>query len=122
LFLPAGILVTAAGSHGSAPRLIVSPEIIDMGEVRAGGSKAVAFTVTNAGPAPLTVGRVDTSCDCLRVLVPKDIIVAGEMVEAVAAVDFSGDPGFSGSLLIEVLGREGETMTAFTMAVHVRVR
>ena len=81
-----GLLVLAlAGGYGylrsgvpTPPRLEVTPEAIDFGEIPPTEKAVVEYTVRNAGGSPLEIVRVSTSCGCTTAEIEKTTLLPGE--------------------------------------------
>jgi hypothetical protein len=120
-FVLASVLAAAAGSQIAAPRLVVSPAIIELGEVPAGGSKEAAFTITNPGASPLTVARVESSCPCLKIELPDGPIAPGGTALGCARLDMRAEPDFTGAIGIEIKGMSRTGTVLFAVMVNVEV-
>jgi len=121
-FLPAGFLAASAGLQASGAALaIAAPRAINMGEVPASGCKEVAFTLTNSGPVPLIVARIETSCHCLKIELPNHILAPGGQIIGNARLDLREEPNFTGSLSGEVRGMDGSGAVLFALVVNVEV-
>jgi hypothetical protein len=117
-FVPASVLAAEAGLHPAVPRLAVSPAMIDLGAVPAGGSQEATFTITNPGITPLTVARVESSCPCLKIELPDGPIEPGGTAAGRARLDMRAEPGFSGDLGIEVKGLDESGAVLFIIEVN----
>lgn len=94
----------------------------DLGVVPAGGSTSVPVRLTNPTSASLTIQRIDTSCECLRVELPRGIVAGHEQVTATATVDLSGQPGYRGNLMLTADGVAPDGRRLFTLTIDVSVR
>lgn len=100
--------------------LIASPPKIDMGEVHQGKRKHGTFSLTNSGTRPVEVVRFESSCPCLQIAVPQQV-VPGSQVLIDVDLDLRNEPGFSGGLSIEIRGWTIVGEPAFFLVVEVNV-
>jgi hypothetical protein len=122
VFIPAAILIAVAGSQASSPSLTVSPQAVDMGKVQVGGWKERSFSLTNTGAVALAVARLETSCACLKVELPKALIEPGETVTGNIRIDTRTLPVSPGHFALEASGfTESRTGVAFTIRVEVAI-
>jgi hypothetical protein len=123
LFLPASILAVSPLSRASVPLLAaVTPEVINIGEVLAGGHKGANFFVTNPYTIPLSVARIKASCNCLKIELPTDVLVPGENVQGHAFIDLRAEPAFTGSLSMKAEGLDESGAVVLPIVVNVQVR
>lgn len=93
MILVLAILTLALGAL-AGPKLVVDPETYDFGTVAEGLLVEAAFTLTNAGDAPLVFTRQpSTSCGCTSAPLPKMELAPGESMELVAYFDSTGFGG-----------------------------
>jgi hypothetical protein len=67
------------------------------------------------------VARIETSCDCLDIRLPRRVIGPSEKVLARASLDLTKEPDFLGGLAIEVKGVTSSGTVAFSLVVNVTV-
>jgi hypothetical protein len=93
-----------------------------MGKVQAGGRKEVAFSVTNPSDIPVAVARIETSCRCLKIELPTNVLAPGQTLAGRARIDLATEAGFVGGLGIEVkgLGESGAVLFAVDVDVEVQ--
>ena len=75
------VAVAVAEVHGSdkaEPKLVVSPEAHDFGNVGQDKRLVHEFTIVNEGDRELTIGRISTSCGCTAALTEKRTLAPGE--------------------------------------------
>ena len=75
------VAVAVAEVHASdkaAPKLVVSPEAHDFGNVGQDKRLVHEFTIVNEGDSELTIGRISTSCGCTAALTEKRTLAPGE--------------------------------------------
>ncbi|MFQ6049606.1 MAG: DUF1573 domain-containing protein [Candidatus Paceibacterales bacterium] len=65
---------------GSLPKIEISPQLFDFGEVEYGQVAEYTFKVKNAGSAILEIKKVATSCACTTAKIAKEKINPGEEV------------------------------------------
>jgi hypothetical protein len=121
LILPGALLAVRAAGQASAPRLRVVPELLDMGRIPAGGSKEVAFSLTNPGKLAVRVARLDTSCPCLKIELPSERLAPGETVTGKARIDLSAEADFVGDLAIDVQGLNEQEAAVLAFLVQLEV-
>lgn len=120
---PRALADKAPSPKGPATLLTPSASELDFGTVARGARSEQTFRLHNPGPAAVTVSRVETSCDCFRVRLERRTLGPGEETSATAWVDFSGDPGFAGKLLLQATGLvDGGAVSAFALRASVEVR
>lgn len=68
----------AAATTEGQPKLELSTEEWDFGQVWSGEPATTEITIRNAGNAPLTITRVKTSCGCTAAKPSKDVLQPGE--------------------------------------------
>ena len=93
-----------------------------MGKVQAGGRKEVAFSVTNPGDVPVTVSGIETSCKCLKIELPTDLLVPGQTVAGRAEIDLATEAGFTGGLGIAVNGLDESGAIVLAVEVEMEVQ
>lgn len=103
--------------------LVPSVSQFDLGTLPRAGRKSVNFQLRNLGAATVEVAHLQVSCECLRVELEKRALGPGEETQASATVDFSGEPGYSGSLLLDATGSaKGSPGPAFVVTMNVTVQ
>lgn len=83
-------LLAAAGPAtppAAPPALTAARAVVDAGEVRTGRPLTHTFTVTNPGPAAVTVVGVTTPCGCIAPAVSRPVLAAGESATVTLAVN-----------------------------------
>ena len=86
-------LFTVSAALG-APRAAVERSTFDFGKVAQGKNVEHVFIIKNSGDAPLTIGRVSTSCGCTVADVSSRTIAPGKKAEISAtfnSTNFSGN-------------------------------
>lgn len=109
-----------AGRRSSLP-LVPSEINLNLGQVAPGSQKSLAFSLTNRTLAPVEVVEITSSCDCLRIELPKRHLAPGHKVEGRIELDLRKEPQFVGNLGVSVNGRGKKGETLFEMEVHVAV-
>ena len=94
----------------------------DVADMPRGGRVEVLFTVSNPGPDAVTIGLIKTSCDCFRVELDATRVEAGTEVGGRAVIDFAGEPGFAGGLMLsaEAAAEDGRPVFALKLSVKVK--
>lgn len=75
---------------------------IDFGVVARGRSISHSYWLMNRESYPLTIAYSETTCDCLRVVLPTEAILPGGKALVRMCFDSAHDPDFVGSLKIGV--------------------
>lgn len=117
-----GVPAAVVGVPDSSSVLTVSSPRIDMGEVAAGGRQEVAFSLTNSGTRPIELGKIESSCPCLTIDLPRGVLAPAEQIHGRARLDLRKEPAFAGDLGVEVRGFTARGDLAFTMIVEITVR
>jgi hypothetical protein len=122
LFLPTSFFAATSFFHTSTMLLKVSPKILDMGRVQAGGRTEAAFLVSNSTDRPVTVARIETSCPCLMIQLPNKVLGPGQTMAGRAQLDLAHEKAFTGALGITVTlhATSGQTISAFSVDVKVK--
>ena len=79
----------------TGPKIEITPESFDFGEIEFGKVVEYTFKVRNTGSEILEIKRVATSCPCARAKILKEKIEPGEDVELLVIYD-SGAMGLHG--------------------------
>lgn len=76
--------------------LIISPNIVDFGEVNTVKTKVInlSVTATNEGKKSLVLQKADVSCGCMDVKFDKSILRAGESTQIKINVKPEGNNGY----------------------------
>jgi hypothetical protein len=88
-----------SSGHGN---VAFSPDTMDFGEVKQGCRAENAVTITNNSDSEFAVDRVESSCDCLTLLVPTKPLKPGEQATVKFVLDMSREPEFVGGLRLTV--------------------
>ncbi len=88
-----GALATAA------PKIEAVDPAYDFGSALSGPPVKHVFTIRNVGHAPLTIGKVITSCGCTAAKPSKSVLAPGEIATIAAEVDTRFDHGHSLSVV-----------------------
>lgn len=93
--LGAAILAAAAGRAGSAaPVVIVEPEVLNFGQVRADDTTLVRrLRIMNRGDEPLQIEGVESGCGCAEARLEHEIVPAGAATELVVRLNLLGRRG-----------------------------
>jgi len=76
-----------------APKIVVSPEKYDFGQVEEGASPKAVFTIKNEGDAQLMISDVKPSCGCTLAKLAKKILEPGEATTLEATYNSKGRHG-----------------------------
>jgi hypothetical protein len=119
--LSSGVPAALAGVRGPSALLTVSPQRIDLGEVRAGGRAEGRFALANPGTSPVKVSKIECSCPCLTVDLSSSVAAPqGEAIGRIA-LDLGKEPAFAGELAVEVRGLDSAGNLLFAGVVEVKV-
>ncbi|HED54364.1 MAG TPA: DUF1573 domain-containing protein [Phycisphaerales bacterium] len=64
-----------------APKMVLSHDVIDFGEIDDSRIVSETITITNAGDAPLKIGEMVPTCGCTAGKLEKDVLQPGESTE-----------------------------------------
>ncbi len=78
------------------PKIEITPQYFDFGEVEDGQVLEYSFLVKNVGAKVLEIKRVATSCTCTTAEVKKDKLAPGERVDLLVKYDSGAMPGHHG--------------------------
>jgi hypothetical protein len=94
---------------------------LDLGVVETGGKRTAITWLRNTSAQPVALQRIVTSCDCLSVEIANRELAPGEAVPVRIDFDDSKDPGFTGSLSVEIrsLDGHGEQMPLGTIDLEI---
>jgi len=113
---------TRTDVKGQKVRLVPSACEFDFGSLSKGSRHSVSFWLHNPETVEVILDRVETSCDCFQVKLAQRAIKPGQKVWAIAEVDFTNDPAFTGRLRLEATGlAEEESAPVFIICVNVDV-
>jgi hypothetical protein len=120
--LPQARSLSAAGEgdQSSLP-LVPSQSKLNLGQVAPGSQKSFTFWLTNRSDVLVEVIEIASSCDCLKVELPKRLLTPGQKVEGRVELDLRKEPQFLGNLGISVKGRGKKGETVFALVVDVSV-
>ena len=77
----------------ATPKLEISPETFDFGEVPSGESVQATFTLRNGGDEPLHIAYVRTSCGCTTTALEKRDLAPGEETPLIATLSLKNRSG-----------------------------
>jgi len=113
----------AIGVQKPSALLEPSSQTIDLGLVPQAGSERETFELTNPGSEPVTVARISSSCECLKLRpAPPFTVPPGRSLAVTAELDLSAEPQFAGGLSITVTGYTPEGERAFEITVSAAVK
>ncbi|MGC8642478.1 MAG: DUF1573 domain-containing protein [Isosphaeraceae bacterium] len=99
----------------------ISPDPIDFGVIRWARVPRAPLSLRNVRSDPLTIDRIETSCECVSVApVPVEI---GPRQTRVVSVSFdpSSEPGFEGGLAVRLTAYLSGGEVAFRTTVNARL-
>jgi hypothetical protein len=114
-------LLAAEEVDQSSLPLVPSQAKLNLGQVAPGSQKSSTFWLTNRSDAPVEVIEIASSCDCLKVELPKRLLAPGQKIEGRVDLDLRKEPQFLGNLGISVKGRGKKGETVFALEVDVSV-
>jgi hypothetical protein len=85
------------------------------------GRKESSFSLTNPTNEPVEIAKIESSCHCLEIELPKKVLSPSEQLSARVLLDLSGEAHFTGKLSIEVKGKTPGGATAFFVKWRVEV-
>jgi hypothetical protein len=110
----------ASEPDSANPALLVpSSYKIDLGVVPQSGRREYAFLLQNPSELPVTLDKIETSCECLQVSLPRRFIPAKTKAVVVLRFDLGHDKEHQGKLAIEVKGYEVNRKLALALTVYV---
>jgi len=123
LLLGSCSLEPATSGRSPTNLLTAKPHPLSLGKLRphqpASASASIHFH--NPGRAAVVIGRVETSCDCIRLgPLPLSIGPDGDATLG-ATFDLSAEPDFRGGLSVEVAGWNPEGLVVFRTRVLLDV-
>ncbi|MCI0724468.1 MAG: DUF1573 domain-containing protein [Acidobacteria bacterium] len=104
--------------NSTGPIVIPSPHQISLGSLPQGGKASATFWLINQTARPVEISNVRSTCDCLAVDLPQNIVPPFASVCATANLDLRDEAHFSGSLGIEVIGITPRGHRAFRMLIR----
>ncbi len=121
LFSSLGIPAAVAGIRGPRAFLTMSPERIDLGEVRAGGRAEGRFALANPGVGPVEVSKIECSCPCMTASLSAPVVAPQGEVSGRITLDLGAEPAFAGELAVEVRGLDAAGRLLFLGVVEAKV-
>jgi len=107
---------------GDQPLLTTTPSLLDFGQVARASRAQRKFSISNPGNAPVTIDNIETSCECLNIVLAGSTVAPGQNTQATASLDLNQEASMTGRLRIEVKGHEnGASRIAFSVLVDVNV-
>jgi hypothetical protein len=98
------------------PRVVATPEVLDLGKTLPGSSTTSDFILHNDGPELIDIESLETSCHCLTVHLPIRTIQPGQQVKG--EIVFAPEVGSaSQTLLMSVHGYDTKKKILFTVTV-----
>ena len=88
-----GVMASAVAQVAPAPKLVLSQDSWNFGEVWHPQPATVALVVKNEGTADLKLGKVQTSCGCTLASPGRDVIPPGQSTEIRIRFDTEGKQG-----------------------------
>jgi len=121
LLLGSCSLEPATSGRSPTNLLTVKPHPLSLGKLRPHQPASASIHFHNPGRAAVVIGRVETSCDCIR-LGPLPLTI-GPDGDATLGVTFdpSAEPAFRGGLSVEVAGWNPEGLAVFRTRVLLDV-
>jgi len=82
-----------AALAAGAPKIVVTPDKFDFGQVEEGASPKAVFTIKNEGDAQLMISDVKPSCGCTLAKLAKKVLEPGETTTLEATYNSKGRHG-----------------------------
>ena len=101
--------------------LEINPNPVDLGTLAPGRSAQTTITLHNPCPLMVSVDRIETSCQCLRVGPAPARLMPGERAVLAARIDLSSETEFRGGLSITVAGIAASGREVFQTRVNLFV-
>jgi hypothetical protein len=89
--------------------------------VTAGEKKTLQITLVNNSSDTVEIEHIESSCDCFRVDLGRNVISPGEEINATLTLDLVREPDFVGAMRLEVTGFTKTGATAFVIHVDTNV-
>jgi hypothetical protein len=121
LIVLAGVPAAIAMNRPRAALLQSSLTALDFGTMPQGEHGEIVFWLLNPNPETVEIAYIDSSCDCFRIDLDKQIVAGGEKIRAVAHLELEKEPRFSGELQPEARGRTPAGDIAFSIQARVGV-
>jgi len=86
----------AQNKEGNLPKIEISPESFDFGEIDYGQIVKQSFIIKNIGEEVLEIKRVATSCACTTAKAAQEIISPGQKTELLVTYDSGAMSGSHG--------------------------
>ncbi|BDC98939.1 DUF1573 domain-containing protein [Persicobacter psychrovividus] len=94
-----GMLMSSVLLGQQLPDVKWSTDYQDFGQVVAGDSVALTFDFENAGPSPLVISKVITTCGCTVPTYPKEPVKAGQKAQILVHFNSRGKIGRQNKLI-----------------------
>lgn len=106
----------------SKEAITVEPKLVDFGRIHQSQKCEKVVKLTNHQSSAVVIGRIETSCPCLSLNMPRKVIAAGESIDGVLQIDSSLDPDFHGALRITVDGisKNGRKLFSFDCDIEIK--
>ena len=98
-----------------------SPTKIDLGEMDASRRIERSLQLENRSRAPVTITRIDASCDCVSFQGALAALEPNQSTQATVVVDLRNDPDFKGLLGVEATGLDASGRQVFAAVICTRV-
>ncbi len=102
--------------------LEINPDPTELGVLKSSQQAESQVVLRNPGRGPIVIGRIETSCPCVRVAPGMFPVGPGEAKSLAVRFDPSDEPDFRGELSVIVTGYDGEARVAFANRVNLEVR
>jgi hypothetical protein len=119
LIIPPVWAVIKSGANGLL--LVASPNRTNLGAIQAGQHVESLFQLSNRGRTAVKIERIDTSCHCVHVELPRNVVEGDETMTGRITFELDDQSRFSGKLAVAIHGYTGTGSSAFALVVDARV-
>jgi hypothetical protein len=115
--------IPAAIAMSNRPPALLQPSVpvLDFGILAQGERDEIVFWLLNPHSEPVTIEKIESSCDCFHLDLERETVAGGETIQAVARLELDKEPHFTGELQPEARGRTASGAVAFSIQASVRV-
>lgn len=114
------ILASCIDTHSAL--LVPSEQSLDLGIVSMGGRRSATLCLTNKEVNAVEVKTVLSSCPCLKLRCPSQVVRPSETIRTLITLDLEEEPAFVGNLRITLQGRTQTGALAFSVQVRAKVQ
>jgi hypothetical protein len=116
-----GCSAPSASEEPAVPDGTLLVRAVNLGSLQPAGAASADFVVINPGSQVVDIARVETSCDCLHLDLPRKRLQPSERMPAHATLDLHSEPEFRGKLAIDVTGHGPDGKVVFRTVISATV-